>query len=794
MIRYKVRTFLFAAFVLLGSIKSPAQSDTKLAAFVSMLQKKISESGRELKDTDVRLSLVSEKDAETYGLNGKPADAFFINVSNKIVAIHSLSSAGIRNGIYWYLDHLGYRFYFQGTEWHYVPQLQTAFKPVTKTVSPSFTHRRIWYAYGTGSKVADQDYKHWAEANLLGGEEVNAGHSYDAIVNRNKPVFLQHPEYFAQKVEKGKTPPNPKFDVTNEDLVKLVIGDALAQVASKVKTNTRATAMISMDPSDGGGFSTTAAALKIGGPSEQTFYLANKVAKAVREKYPNVKVGLYAYNLHAAPPKFELEPNIVVLVATAMNQSAYRTDELINLWKNKGVQVGIRDYYGVMAWDWDMPGQPNGSRIGYVSQLKNYYNNHIRFFSAETNIGWISRGLGHYVAARLLWDVETNVGNATNEFFDNMFGSAATDIKTLFERWQNYKQAVPLDGDLFEWTGLLESAERKETDKEVRLRIEHIKRYLHYVVLFKRWKQKGTDENLIGLLNFAYRIQDDGVVASYPLFRRLANSAVSGKANMRFNDPKALWKRNSSQVSSEEIGLLLEADKKSLNKLEKATVISLPGRFKQKSVIADVPVAKESSLPIRLRGSHKVVFQIREPNGATINLSSGLIKAHQYKTLRLSIFPYNETLNTGGEKVLVSASIEPKKPLKGISLSSLKPGLYVAVIDDARNGFTMSFTGNVSFAVLASAQNRIWTFARNNLFFSVGKEDKFQIKNDGVMTLVSPKGRVIDLQNKKGIFTISVEKGEEGLWKMQRQSGIFHIHGVLPFINTDQSFLLLKED
>ena len=173
-----------------------------------------------------------------------------------------------------------------------------------------------------------------------------------------------------------------------------MIQDAFNQIENRLEKTGALPSMLSMDPSDGGGFSTSPASLKIGGPSEQAFYLANRVASAVRKKYPSIKIGLYAYNLHAAPPKFALEPNIVVLVATAMNQSAYRTDELVELWKQKGAQVGIRDYFGVMAWDWDMPGQPKGSRLAYINQLKDYYKNGIRYYSAETNIGWISRGLG----------------------------------------------------------------------------------------------------------------------------------------------------------------------------------------------------------------------------------------------------------------------------------------------------------------------------------------------------------------------------------------------------------------
>ncbi len=774
-----------------------AQEPGDIDQIAGILEKELGESGVEIKRSDIRLEKINMHDAKRYDLNGSPADAFYIKTSHRLIEIRSLSVEGLRNAAYWYLQYLGFRFYFPGETWQYKPKLESAFKPVEKTVSPSFNYRRIWYAYGTGSDKADIDYRKWSEANLQGGEEVNAGHSYDGIVKRNKDEFLRHPEYFAQKVEKGKLPSNPKFEVGNEDLVQLLIRDAFEQIDNRLKKTGRLPSMISMDPSDGGGFSTSPSSLKIGGPSEQTFYLANRAAKAVGKKYPGVKIGLYAYNLHAAPPKFALEPNIVVLVATAMNQSAFRTDELIEAWKKKDLQVGIRDYFGVMAWDWDMPGQPRGSRFPYVNQLKDYYEMGVRYFSAETNIGWISRGLGHYYGAQLLWDIETDIEKIEKEFYTKMFGRAAGNMKKLFRSWQKYSQPVPKDGDLYEWSQWIEEASRNENDKKVQDRIDQLKQFLHYVVLFKKWREKSTDANLVQLLSYAYRVQDKGIVASYPLFRRLANAAVAGKKNMRFNDPKAIWKQNGKPVSKEETDHNFYTDLKEMDKSDKMMVAILPEQFRIKTEERAARPLKgkvKTSLPVRLRGGHKIVFHIKKESPATINLSSGLIKAHEYKTLRLLIFPYNKDLTTAGVAALITEDIQPRQPVKEISLNSLEPGTYIAVIDDARNGFTMSFSGSVSFGIVAASQSPGWTFGRNNLVFNVGAVKEFQVNNGGVLTLLSPAGRIIDLQKQKGIFTIQVQKGEEGTWKMQRQSGRFFLQGVLPFVNTDREFLLSHEE
>jgi hypothetical protein len=746
-----------------------------------------------INDSGFQLSVLSADQATSFHLNNQPSDAFYIKATMQSVFIGSKSIAGLRNGVYWYLHYLGFRYYFPSESWHVIPRLNTPYKPVEKTEVPSFYHRRIWYAYGTDSEKADADYKKWFAANLQGGEEINAGHSYGGIVNRNKKVFQEHPEYFAQKVSKGSLPGNPKFEVGNENLVQLVIKDAFQQSENAINKTGRAPNMISMDPSDGGGFSTSPASLKIGGPSEQAFYLANRVAKAIRQKYPSVKVGMYAYNQHAAPPSFSLEPNIVVLIATAMNQSAMRTDELIDAWRKKGVTVGIRDYFGVMAWDWDMPGQPKGSKLGSVKKLEDYYENGIRLFTAETNIGWISRGLGHYIASQLLWNADVDPQSIREEFIVQMFGKAASQMKKLYDAWEDYKQPVPLDGDLLSWYNIIEEADKSENDSKVQQRINQVKQYLHYVYLFKEWKKSSSDNDLITLLNYAYRIKDDGIVASYPLARRLANAAVKGKEAMRFTDKNALWKRNNNPVSQNEINTNFATVPSKLNAISRTVKTVLPNKFRLLPQQQDL--INVTSASVRLRGTHIIVFKTENPAAGFINLSVGLIKAKEFKTLRLKIYPYTPDLIIGDNEPVMEAVVQPKQPSKAISFRSLKAGTYFAVIDDAKGGFTLSFTGPVAFGIMADNRYAAQTFGRNNLFFSIQDETKeFTIHHEGALTLRSPGGRVTDRQKTiSGDLTVQVMKNEEeGIWHLQKQSNKIYFQGATVLLSSDKNFLLYQ--
>ena len=736
-----------------------------------------------------QLAILSGKELGSLKLAGQPSDAFYLKATNNSVYIASTSGDGVQNGVFWYLHHLGYRYYFPNEAWHVIPKLGSLYKPVEYLGIPSFTHRRIWYAYGTKSRKADADFSLWAKANLQGGEDVNTSHSYDQIVKRNREAFLSHPEYFAGKVEKGKIPANPKFEVANEELVQLVIKDAIAQIEQHEKRTGTVPYMISLDPSDGGGFSTGAASQKIGGPSEQVFYLANRVAQAVGKKYPSVRFGLYAYNEHAAPPAFQIEPSIVVLVATALNQSKYGTDELISLWQKKGVTVGLRDYYGVMAWDWDMPGMVSGGKLAFVSNLKKHYKAGIRYVSAESNIGWISRGLGHYVAAQLMWDVNADVTILREEFFKNLYGKAAGSMSSLYDQWEVYKQAVPREGDILRWTKLVEEAEAIEKDAAVSSRLQQVKQYLYYVFLFQQWKKKGSTENVKNLLDYAVRVQDEGIMASYPLIRRFNKTAPASVADSLVS--RRTNKNAETKVSTAETSRNLSRMRQTLDEQDITVAPVFPkSLFMPAGQKAEI--SKLTSKQIRLRGTHTLLFYVNDPSAASLNFYVGQIKAKSFKTLRLQIFPYNAEMKIETKNKVAEYYVEPVKSYKAVSLASLQPGAYIAVIDDYKSGFLMTATGAVSYGYFAYDARQLWSINRNTMFFDVAAGTKLiTLKTDGVLTLQSPAGRKIDLQKRStSPHKITVGSGEAGTWRILKQSGTINLQYVVPLVYPDTRFKL----
>ncbi len=329
-------------------------------------------------------------------------EAFSIEATGQSVLIFGNCNMAAGHGIFTYLEHLGYRYYFPSQDWHITPVRPALYSKWSLVSSPSFYHRRIWYGYGTGSKIADADYNFWVLANKLGGS-INAsfGHSYEDIAIRNKDIFLKHPEWFYPPATKGVIPGDAKFDMTKEDLIQFIIQDVEKRIETSLKNKTNAYKMISLGPSDGLGTCNTPACQKLGTVTDRVYYLTNRVAKAIQKKYPTTMIGCMAYGEYMPPPTKKIEPNVFVAITTAFNSSKLKTEQLVEEWRKKGAMVGIYDFFSWYAWDYDVPGQSLASRSAdMIKSIKKYYAKGVKAYEGESSIGWVSKGLGYYLASR----------------------------------------------------------------------------------------------------------------------------------------------------------------------------------------------------------------------------------------------------------------------------------------------------------------------------------------------------------------------------------------------------------
>jgi hypothetical protein len=702
----------------------------------------------------------------------------------------------VGHAIFSYLEFLGYRFYFANPDWHIIPSRPVLFRKWNIVSSPAFYHRRIWYGYGTGSKVADADYNFWVLANKLGGSmNASFGHAYEDICFRNLDVIAKHPDWFYPPAAKGAKPYDVKFDMTKEDLIQFIIQDVEKRIETSLKNKTNDYKMISMAPSDGPGTCNTPACQQLGTITDRVYYLTNRVAKAIQKKYPSTLIGCMAYGEYTPPPTKKVEPNVFVAITTAFNASKYSIEQLVEEWRKKGAIIGIYDYFSWYAWDFDVPGQSLASRSGeIVKSIKKYYDKGVRAYEGESSIGWVSKGLGYYLAAQQMWDINADAEAAKKEFFRLCFYKASDIMQKLWNEWENYSFASLRESSLARWIDYVTEAERIENRDDVKKRFFQIKSYLHYLCLYHNYQLAKNEANLSALLNYGYRKLDDGSVSGFPAFYELGNR--SGIAGMAFDD-NAKWKSNKNPVPPEELNQWIKTDRSRLKVSEPVKEFlaakkfqNVPDLERYTKVIADSTpndnaywYTNEWVIEIKNKGAANYIDFTGDYIGDTTNR----------RPFRISVYPYTVDGNTSVQPVLMYYEYNRRKVKEKISLAQLNSGYYTLIIEDPIKIFRIAFSPSVNFSMVMRPSRPINSTALNYSFIYVPEGvKKFNVMKTSLLEFITPTGRKESYMNDKAEdIQIDVQNGEAGLWRIKPLYGQLYIEGIPPYLGTSARQMLI---
>lgn len=456
-----------------------------------------------------------------------------------------------------FLHRLGYRQFFPGQTWEVIPRGISSDIAIDAHERPSYDARRIWYGFGPWD-YAEAPYAEWCARNrALSGIELNIAHAYDAILQRNRSAFEQHPEYLGLVDGKRKS---SKFCISNPGLRKLVADDALQQL------RTRASASVSVDPSDGGNWCECDACAQLGSISDRVVLLANEVATATNATFPGTRVGIYAYNYHSPPPNRRVHPNVVVSIATAFIKGSLKVDDLMKGWAEKGAVLGVREYYSVNTWDRDMPGQSRASNLDYLKRtIPAFHARGARYLSAESGDNWGPCGLGYYMVARMLWDV----GNAekaeelTEDFLQRAFADAKKPMRAFYQQLDADAPNTMFAGKLNRLFRALDEARSTTRSPEVQSRLFDLALYLRYVDLYQRYAQSGgaaRQSNFEAVIQHAYRMRKTMLVHTKAIYRDLPtrDKSITVPPDCAWNIPEGRnpWK-SSRPFSAREVDLFM---------------------------------------------------------------------------------------------------------------------------------------------------------------------------------------------------------------------------------------------
>ncbi|MFH1267252.1 MAG: DUF4838 domain-containing protein, partial [Planctomycetota bacterium] len=457
------------------------------------------------------------------------------------------SELAVEHAVWDFLHRLGYRQFFPGERWEIVPRLPEPVVALDVRESPDYLTRRIWYGYGLWD-YNSRPYRDWCARNrAVEGIELKTGHAYGGIIRALKSEFDRHPEYYALVDGKRNVTPQAKLCISNVELRKLIARHAVEQFDRDPQGDS-----ISMDPSDGGGWCQCDRCAALGSVSDRALLLANEVAAAVNEKHPGKLVGMYAYAYHSPPPDIRVHPHVVISVATAFLRGGYTLAEIIQGWSGQGATLGIREYYGVNVWDRDMPGQARGSNIDYLKRtIPDFHRRGARFLSAESSDNWGPNGLGYYLAARMLWDVDEarRVDELVGDFLGRAFGPAKEPMAEFYRQLDGSNPHLVFDDQLGRMFRSLQRARDISGGPEVKGRIDDLILYTRYVDLYHRYataKGEARQAAFERLIRHAYRMRKTMLVHSKALYRDLVgrDKTISIPPGAEWNVPedKNAWK------------------------------------------------------------------------------------------------------------------------------------------------------------------------------------------------------------------------------------------------------------
>ena len=235
----------------------------------------------------------------------------------------------------------------------------------------------------------------------------------------------------------------------------------------------------SVEPSDGYGYGNNVARLPgTGSGSDQSFSIANECARRVRAVDSEASVVLLAYAGHADPPSFALEPNVIVQVTPYAFQSR-PAEQFIADWARKARRLAIYDYWSIPDWSWD---EPSFDLQGLSTRLRHWRTERIEAINAETTYGAGAMGLGHYLAAHLMWNQGLDQHALEDDWFETAFGAAKAPMRQMFARWgKAFTLNSPEIGASFRD---LSAAERLAADSPaVVARLDDLVRYVQYLRL-----------------------------------------------------------------------------------------------------------------------------------------------------------------------------------------------------------------------------------------------------------------------------------------------------------------------
>lgn len=373
---------------------------------------------------------------------------------------------GCNYAVYAFLEDLcGVRFFHPGKLGTHIPtHPNLVFEDLSVRQVPSFLYRRMWVSSRIPDRRMYDEWRTWARRSRQGGPKVAIGHNLFRIVPPE--LYDEHPDYFPLI---GGVRIDPRSgaawqpELANPDVVQLAVAKARAAFDADPDLFS-----FSLSMNDSAGWSESPEALaqdppqfratQEQGKARRMIVFANAVAEQVARTHPDRYLAFYAYHSTLEPPLEPLvHPNVIPAIChwgraadpfhpiTAPYEISpantfYR--RVIEGWERLAQLLIAREY-------WTAPNADPLLRAGVApilfEDIPFYHQHGFIACSSEAVIDWGALALNHYIAARLMWDVNSDPAKLLDDYFTCYYGDAAAAMREYFTRvWEMaYRYYLP---------------------------------------------------------------------------------------------------------------------------------------------------------------------------------------------------------------------------------------------------------------------------------------------------------------------------------------------------------------
>ena len=366
------------------------------------------------------------------GVDAMDEGAFVIAFpdNNNMVLVGG-SKYGTEHAVFEFLErYVGVRWLYPGDQGEHVPTADTIIIPRHEVrQTPAFLSRAL--SLGGSPSTA---LKVWTRCNRIRGR-TSFHHN---LCNLFPPAEYaeSHPNFFP--VRKG-VPNSWNPDLLAEGLLE----EAIKRISEYFEKYPHVNSY-SLGMNDAAGFpappSTKKNSLGMDDQSDYFYAWANKVAKAVCDKYPRATLGCLAYQSVTDPPSFKVHPRVIPYICYDRMQwidSARReTDKArTKAWHEACPTLGWYDYiYGRQYCLPRIYFHLMGEYFAFANQngVKDYY-------GEAYPSSLMTEGPKLYLVAKLLWNPDIDVDQTLKDWYRCAVGDdAAPYLEAYFAHWEEF--------------------------------------------------------------------------------------------------------------------------------------------------------------------------------------------------------------------------------------------------------------------------------------------------------------------------------------------------------------------